>query len=98
MKTNIRNFYSIIIPVVGLAAIKNIYTYYRNINDLELRQDDYFFIGIFSGILFSQTILGTNFLLYGLVIGGMYGHFYYVMLNYFINKRRKKAEKIGILL
>jgi hypothetical protein len=86
------------LSVLGLAAIKNLYIYFRNVNELALKAQDYFLIGFFSGIFLTQIILGSNFLLYGSVIGGVYGYFYSLMINYFIKKRRKRAEKLGIIL
>ncbi len=86
------------VSVLGLSTIKSFYVYYSNKNELELEGRDYFIIGGLSGLFMTQIVLGPKYLLHGSLMGGIYGFFYFFMVDYFVKKKKAKAEKIGLVL
>jgi hypothetical protein len=98
MKTNTRYFYTIILSVVGICAIKQIYYYMQKGTDLDMNLKDYVLIGGLSGIFVTNLSLGLSYISNGAFYGMFYGMFYNLLLKYFVNRRVRKAEKIGIIL
>jgi hypothetical protein len=98
MKTNTRILFTIITSTVAVAAIKQLYFYITKHKELDMYWRDYLIIGGSSGLLISQITFGGIFIIYGGVIGMFYGYFYSKMARFFINRRIKNAEKIGLSL
>lgn len=98
MKTNTRIFYSIMMTALGVSAIKNIYIYYLDKNELSLDTYDYSIIGAICGLYTGQILLGSRFLLVSLFMGTIYGISYSLMISFMVKRRREKAKKLGINL
>lgn len=98
MKTNLRYFYSIFFCTVGFVAIKHFYFYMTNKNELDFNLVDNIAIGGASGIILTQILLTHNIrnTIYGGVFGIFYGIFFNQCVNLFVNRRKHKAEKMGI--
>jgi hypothetical protein len=87
------------LSTIGVAAIKHMYFYLRHRNEMDLNLEDYSIIGASSGAFFSQVALGgMNYLLIGASIGVCYGLFYCAVERFFVYRKKKLAEKIGITL
>ena len=96
MKTNTRIFYTIFLGTFGLAVIKNLYFYLRNKNEMEINKLDFMTVGALGGVYLGQISLGGVYVLFLGSIGIFYGYIYASLINFFVNRRRRRAEKIGI--
>jgi len=84
---------------MGVAAIKQIYFYYTQRNELDMNYEDYSIIGATSGLFASQIALGgLKCVLSGCGCGLFYGFFYSAAGKYSIYKRKKKADNLEIIL
>ncbi len=98
MKSNTRYFYTIMSSVIGMCMIKNLYFYLRRAKELDANINDFAFIGTVSGVYVASLSFGLYYMMYGGMFGMIYGIVYQMLLRYFVNRRKKKAAKIGILL
>lgn len=82
--------------VIGVCLIKNFYFHQRGAKELDANIKDLAFIGTASGLYVTSLSFGLNYTLYGGILGMIYGVLYQILLRYFVNRRKKKAENIGI--
>lgn len=87
------------LSTIGVAAIKYMYFYFSRRSEMDLKFEDYSIIGASCGALIFQVgIGGVNYLLLSALMGLCYGVFYCSVLRFFVNRKKKLAEKIGITL
>jgi hypothetical protein len=99
MKTNTRILYTILLSTIGISAIKYAYFYSKGRSEMDLKFEDYSIIGASSGAFISQVAIGgLNYLLLFASMGLFYGLFYCSLQRYFVKRKTKLAEKIGITL
>ena len=100
MKSNMRYFYSIFAGVIGIWAIKHLFFVINNKKELDLSLNDFALVGSISGFYLSNLIFSNSFKysLVGTFIGLFYGILYVKCIKYFVNKKIKKAKKLGISL
>ena len=84
---------------MGVAAIKQIYFYYSQRNDLDMAYQDFSLIGAVAGMFtFYVALGGVRHIILGGLGGLMYGLLYSSIGKYSIHRRKKKAESLGITL
>jgi hypothetical protein len=82
--------------VIGICLIKNFYFHQRGAKELDANINDFAFIGTASGFYVTSLSFGLNYILYGGILGMIYGVIYQMLLRFFVNRRKRKAESIGI--
>src|SRR4051812_25196911 len=100
MRTNTRYLYTIVTGVIGIWSVKHMYYFFTQRKELDMLFKDFAVVGGLCGIFITMLVFRIDFkmLFLGGACGFFYGAFYGTMMRFFVNKRKKKAEKIGIYL